>query len=59
LIEQVAQRVEQGGVDAWFELDAAELIGSDAERYEKSRDILDVWFDSGVSHYCVCTRARS
>ena len=53
LIEQVAQRVEQGGVDAWFELDASELIGADAARYEKSRDILDVWFDSGVSHYCV------
>jgi isoleucyl-tRNA synthetase len=53
LIEDVARRVEAGGVDAWYELDAAELIGADAEHYEKVTDILDVWFDSGVSHYCV------
>ncbi|HJU38114.1 MAG TPA: class I tRNA ligase family protein, partial [Tahibacter sp.] len=53
LIEEIARRVEAGGVDAWYELDAAELIGADAEHYEKVTDILDVWFDSGVSHYCV------
>ncbi|WP_031434328.1 isoleucine--tRNA ligase [Methylomarinum vadi] len=56
LIEQVAQRVEQQGIDAWFELDAAELIGADAEQYDKMQDTLDVWFDSGVTHACVLNR---
>ncbi len=53
LIEQVAQRVEQSGIDAWFDLDARQLLGADAERYEKVTDTLDVWFDSGVTHACV------
>ena len=53
LMEAVAQRVEQDGADAWYALDARELLGDDAERYEKVTDILDVWFDSGVTHYCV------
>jgi len=53
LIEQVAQRVEQGGVDAWFGLDPQELLGAEAGDYDKVTDILDVWFDSGVTHACV------
>lgn len=53
LMEKVAERIEAEGVDAWFELDAAELIGDDVENYDKVNDILDVWFDSGISHYCV------
>jgi len=53
LIEQVAQRIEQGGIDAWFELDAAELLGDEAADYDKVTDTLDVWFDSGVTHYSV------
>ena len=53
LLQQVATRIEQGGVDAWFDLDASELLGAEAERYEKVTDILDVWFDSGVTHACV------
>ncbi len=53
LLEQVAQKVEQGGVDAWFSLDPAELLGEEAGDYEKVTDVLDVWFDSGVSHYAV------
>lgn len=53
LIEKVAQRVEKEGIDAWFDLDAAELLGSEAENYEKVTDTLDVWFDSGVTHYSV------
>ena len=52
LMEQVAERMEQGGVDAWYALDAAELLGDEASQYEKVTDILDVWFDSGVSHTC-------
>jgi isoleucyl-tRNA synthetase len=53
LMEQVALRVEQGGADAWYALDPRELLGDEAENYTKVTDILDVWFDSGVSHYCV------
>ncbi len=56
LIEQVAERVEQGGIDAWFELEPAELLGADAEHYEKATDTMDVWFDSGVTHACVLRR---
>jgi isoleucyl-tRNA synthetase len=47
LIERAAQLVEQGGVEAWAQLDAADWLGAEAESYAKSSDILDVWFDSG------------
>jgi isoleucyl-tRNA synthetase len=50
LIEQVALRVEKEGIEAWFRLDAAELLGDDAGRYVKMTDTLDVWFDSGTTH---------
>ncbi|GAB4292528.1 MAG: isoleucine--tRNA ligase [Thiohalomonadaceae bacterium] len=53
LIEEVARRVEQKGIDAWFELDATELLGAEAADYDKVTDTLDVWFDSGVTHACV------
>jgi isoleucyl-tRNA synthetase len=53
LMRKVADRVERDGVEAWYALDAAELLGADAARYEKVTDILDVWFDSGVTHECV------
>lgn len=50
LMRAVADKVEQGGVDAWYALDAAELLGAEAKDYEKTTDILDVWFDSGITH---------
>ncbi len=53
LIEKVAALIEQGGVDAWFNTPAADLIGGDSAHYNKATDTLDVWFDSGVTHYCV------
>jgi len=53
LTEQVAKLVEKSGMDAWYDLDAADLLGDDAEVYEKVTDTLDVWFDSGVTHYAV------
>ncbi|MDH3871687.1 MAG: isoleucine--tRNA ligase, partial [Gammaproteobacteria bacterium] len=53
LIEAVAQRVEAHGIKAWLDLDPAELLGSEAADYEKVGDTLDVWFDSGVSHFAV------
>ncbi|HYG08319.1 MAG TPA: isoleucine--tRNA ligase [Stenotrophomonas sp.] len=53
LMRQVADLVEQGGVDVWYSLDAAELLGEEAAQYDKITDILDVWFDSGVTHEAV------
>jgi isoleucyl-tRNA synthetase len=53
LIEAVAVRIEQKGIDAWHELEPSELLGDDAESYTKVTDTLDVWFDSGVTHFSV------
>lgn len=53
LLELVAKRIEEQGIQAWFDLDAEELIGDEAADYRKLTDTLDVWFDSGVTHYCV------
>jgi isoleucyl-tRNA synthetase len=53
LVEQVAQMVEQEGIEAWFQLQPEILLGEDAASYEKASDTLDVWFDSGVTHACV------
>jgi isoleucyl-tRNA synthetase len=53
LLEEVAKRVEAGGIEAWQSVDAGELLGEDAPYYEKIRDTLDVWFDSGSTHYTV------
>nr|WP_276540707.1 isoleucine--tRNA ligase [Stenotrophomonas chelatiphaga] len=50
LMQAVADRVQVDGIDVWYSLDAAELLGEDAADYEKVTDILDVWFDSGVTH---------
>jgi isoleucyl-tRNA synthetase len=58
LMEQVAQRMERSGIDAWFDLDSAELLGEEAGTYEKVTDTLDVWFDSGVTHACVLQQRK-
>ncbi|MBS0299279.1 MAG: isoleucine--tRNA ligase [Proteobacteria bacterium] len=50
LLEQVAHKVEQQGIEAWFALDAAELLGAEVSEYKKLTDTLDVWFDSGTTH---------
>ena len=56
LIEQVALLVERDGMDAWYDLDARDLLGDEADQYDKVSDTLDVWFDSGVSHEAVLRR---
>ena len=53
LIETVAKKVEGEGIDAWFDLEPSELLGSEADDYQKITDTLDVWFDSGVTHAAV------
>jgi isoleucyl-tRNA synthetase len=53
VLEKVARRVEKGGIEAWQSVSAEEVLGSDSKSYEKSRDTLDVWFDSGSTHFTV------
>ncbi len=53
LIEEVAKKIEKEGMEAWFELEPSELLGDEADQYLKVTDTLDVWFDSGVTHYSV------
>lgn len=59
LLEEVATRIEKSGIDAWFELDAAELLGADAGSYDKIMDTMDVWLDSGVSHFSVLRQNKA
>ncbi|NVM22159.1 MAG: isoleucine--tRNA ligase [Desulfobacterales bacterium] len=63
IIDHVAGLFEQHGADIWFEADCSVLLpkgtmcpGCQAETFEKEKDILDVWFDSGVSHAAVLER---
>lgn len=53
LMEDVAKRVEEHGIQAWWDLDPRDLLGDDADIYEKVPDTLDVWFDSGSTHFAV------
>lgn len=53
ILEKVAAQVEQKGIQAWWDLDAKELLGDEAEQYSKVPDTLDVWFDSGTTHHSV------
>ncbi|AWC92830.1 TPA: isoleucine--tRNA ligase [Morganella morganii subsp. morganii] len=53
LMEEVAKRVEEHGIQAWWDLDPRDLLGDDADIYEKVPDTLDVWFDSGSTHFAV------
>ena len=60
LIDRVAEQVEEHGIEYWDTADGADLLpkgfacpmcrGTD---FRKETDILDVWFESGVSHYAV------
>lgn len=53
LIEEVAALIEKEGIDAWYNREAKDFIGADAQLYNAVRDTLDVWFDSGTTHYAV------
>lgn len=53
LMEDVAKRIEKEGIEAWFKLEPAELLGAEADQYDKISDTLDVWFDSGTTHWHV------
>jgi len=53
LMERVAKAVEEKGIQAWWDFTDEELLGDEANQYVKVTDTLDVWFDSGVTHYFV------
>ncbi len=48
ILDQAADIVERGGIEAWSRVRAEDILGpEDAAHYTKSSDILEVWFDSG------------
>lgn len=60
-MDNVAALFREKGSDAWFTYDAADILPEGAKcskcgssSFEKERDIMDVWFDSGVTHAAVC-----
>jgi isoleucyl-tRNA synthetase len=53
LLEEAARRIEKGGIEAWQRVTPEEVLGSESKSYEKSRETLDVWFDSGTTHFTV------
>ena len=53
LLNQIADKVEDQGIDAWFDAGIEEFLGDDANSYEKSTDTMDVWMDSGIAHKTV------
>lgn len=62
-IESIAQQVEQHSADIWFSQEAAAFLPADfccpqcgGDAFTKEKDILDVWFDSGVTHAAVLER---
>ncbi len=63
IFENILEKVRLNGADIWFKMDISELLGNDykcdkcgGSSFEKEMDILDVWFDSGVSHSAVVER---
>ncbi len=53
IMRKVADRVETEGVDCWYSTEPADMLGDEADQYMRVNDILDVWFDSGVTHHAV------
>lgn len=63
VIFHVADLFEKHGADIWYEWEESKLLPNDVQcskcgkkDFKKETDILDVWFDSGVSHAAVCER---
>ena len=56
IMQKVADEIEKSGTDIWFEQKLESVNVGD--EYEPVMDILDVWFDSGVTHYCVLNEQR-
>jgi isoleucyl-tRNA synthetase len=57
LLLRIADHVQEKGINTWFDLHPSTLLcEEDAEQYAPLSDVLDVWFDSGVSHFCVLSQ---
>ncbi|MEY8703021.1 isoleucine--tRNA ligase [Francisella philomiragia] len=52
ILHKVAQKIEKGGIEAWFNADDNEFI-AETDTYKRVKDTLDVWFDSGSSSMCI------
>ena len=60
IMDQAASMVETGGIEAWSKVTAEEILGAaDAAHYTKVNDILDVWFDSGTTHFHVLKHSHA
>ena len=55
LFEKFAVMIEENGISSWDKLELKDYI-SDADDYVKTSDSLDVWFDSGVTHFAVSSK---
>ena len=54
IMEEVAKKVEKGGIEVWTTAKASDFMPEEeAKLYEKTNNTLDVWFDSGTTHYTV------
>jgi isoleucyl-tRNA synthetase len=52
LFNEIADLIEESGIEAWDNVDVKDLV-ADHDDYVKATDTLDVWFDSGSTHFCV------
>ena len=60
IMDQAAVLVESGGIEAWSRVTTEDILGSaDAPHYSKVNDILDVWFDSGTTHFHVLKQSHA
>nr|CRH04961.1 isoleucine tRNA synthetase [Candidatus Magnetococcus massalia] len=66
IFEDIAKQMDSAGADVWFEKEAAEFLPAGhscskcgSSRFVKEKDILDVWFDSGVTHAAVLERREN
>lgn len=57
-LEKILPLIRKEGVIAWHNLNLADVLGKEALDYRKNTDTLDVWFDAGLSHYCVGQRLK-
>ncbi|MCG6201749.1 isoleucine--tRNA ligase [Psychromonas antarctica] len=53
MMELIARKIEQEGIQAWWDLEPESLLGFEADQFRKVTDTLDVWFDSGTTHAAV------
>jgi isoleucyl-tRNA synthetase len=54
VMERIASLFAREGADIWFEWSVEQMLGPEYKDWDKGRDIVDVWFESGVSWAAVC-----